>query len=147
MCYTRVSQQRMCSSSEYNLLFGGFYCFRYPTRRVRHIPVILGRTFLATTNVIIHCRNRLLKLSFSNIILETNIVNMGKQLPKLDQIKEVDFIESIIQQHVDREFMEDPIKRTLVWSEPNDQLEFECIGFRDLSTIREESDSIMHVGH
>ena len=46
---------------------------------------------------------------------------MDKQLPEVDQIEEVDFIESIIQEHVDREFMEDLIERTLVWSELNDQ--------------------------
>ena len=74
-----------------------------------HILVILGRPFLATVNVIIHCRNRLLKLSYGNIILETNIFTMGKQLSEVDQVEKVDFIESIIQKHVDRKFMEDPI--------------------------------------
>ena len=45
----------------------------------RHIPVILGRPFLATSNAIIHCRNGLLKLSFGNITLETNIFTVGTQ--------------------------------------------------------------------
>ena len=80
----------------------------------RHIPVILGRPFLATANAIIHCRNELLKLSFGNITLETNIFTMGKQLSKVDQVEEVDFIESIIQENVDREFMKDPIEKALV---------------------------------
>ena len=66
---------------------------------------------------------------------------------EVDQIEEINFIESIIQEHVDREFMEDSIERTLVWSEPNDQLEFESVCFRDLSCVREESDSVMYVGH
>ena len=69
----------------------------------RHIPIILGRPFLATTNAIIHCRNGLLKLLFGTKILETNIFTMDKQLSKVDQVEEVDFIESIIQEHVDRE--------------------------------------------
>ena len=43
--------------------------------------------------------------------------------------------------------MEDPIERILVWSEANDQFEFECIGFVDLSIAREWSDYIMYVGH
>ena len=43
----------------------------------RHILVILGRLFLATTNVIIHCRNVLLKFSFGNITLKTNIFTVG----------------------------------------------------------------------
>ena len=43
-----------------------------------HIFVIFGRPFLATANAIIHCRNGLLKLSFGNITLETNIFMVGK---------------------------------------------------------------------
>ena len=78
------------------------------------MPVILGRPFLTTTNASIHYRNVLLKLSFGYITLETNIFTMGKQLSEVDQIEEVDFIESIIQEHVDREFMEDSIERALV---------------------------------
>ena len=62
----------------------------------RHIPVILRQPFLATANAIIHCRNGLLKLSFGNITLETNIFTVGKKLLEVDQVEEVDFIESII---------------------------------------------------
>ena len=43
--------------------------------------------------------------------------------------------------------MEDPIERTLVWSKPNDQLESECTGFRDLSIARGGNDCILNVGH
>ena len=49
------------------------------------------------------------------------ITSVGKQLLEVDQIKEVNFIESIIQDHEDRDFKEDPIERALVWSEYNDQ--------------------------
>ena len=62
----------------------------------RHIPVILGRPFLATANAIIHCRNGLLKLSFGNITLETNIFTVGNQSSEVDQIEEVNFIETIM---------------------------------------------------
>ena len=68
-------------------------------------------------------------------------------MSEVDQVEEVDFIESIIQEHVDREFMEDPIERALVWNEPNDQLESESVGFKDLSSVRERGDSIMHMAH
>ncbi|GFZ14664.1 hypothetical protein Acr_24g0008540 [Actinidia rufa] len=91
----------------------------------RHIPVILGRPFLATANAVIHCRHGLLKLSFGNMTLETNIFTVGKQMKEVDQIEEINVIETIIQEHVDREFMEDSIERALVWSEPHDQLESE----------------------
>ncbi|GFZ19874.1 hypothetical protein Acr_28g0005790 [Actinidia rufa] len=113
----------------------------------RHIPVILGRPFLATANAVIHCRHGLLKLSFGNMTLETNIFIVGKQMRKVDQIEEINVIESIIQEHVDREFMEDSIERALVWSGSHDQLESESVSFRDASIVSEESDSVMHVGH
>ncbi|GFZ14646.1 hypothetical protein Acr_24g0008360 [Actinidia rufa] len=113
----------------------------------RHIPVILGRPFLATANAVIHCRHGLLKLSFGNMTLETNIFTVGKQMSEIEQIEEINVIESIIQEHMDREFMKDSIERALVWSEPHDQLESESVSFRDASIVSKESDSVLHVGH
>ncbi|GFY90912.1 hypothetical protein Acr_07g0011080 [Actinidia rufa] len=113
----------------------------------RHIPVILGRPFLATANAVIHCRHGLLKLSFGNMTLETNIFTVGKQMKEVDQIEEINVIESIIQEHVDREFMEDSIERALVWSELHDQLESESVSFRDASIVGKEGESVLHVGH
>ena len=43
------------------------------------IPIILGHPFLSTSNALINCRNRLLKLSFGNMTLEMNIFNICKQ--------------------------------------------------------------------
>ena len=63
---------------------------------MRHILVILGQPFLATSNAIIHCRNELLKPFGGNITLETNISTVGNQSLKVDQIKEVNFIETIM---------------------------------------------------
>ena len=48
---------------------------------------------------------------------------------------------------MDREFIEDPIERALVWSESNDQLESECIGSKDPVIARGGRDSIIHVGN
>ena len=53
----------------------------------RHIPVIFGRPFLASTIAIIYYRNGLLKLSFSNITLETNIFTVSKQLPSQTKLR------------------------------------------------------------
>ncbi|GFS36154.1 hypothetical protein Acr_00g0044390 [Actinidia rufa] len=105
----------------------------------RHIPVILGRPFLATVNAVIHCRHGLLKLSFGNMTLETNIFTVGKQMSEVDQIEEINVIESIIQEHVDREFMEDSIERALVWSEPHDQLESESGVIENLGNMEHGS--------
>ena len=41
-----------------------------------HIPVILGRSFLATTNALINYRNGLVKLSFENMTIDLNIFNL-----------------------------------------------------------------------
>ncbi|GFZ14419.1 hypothetical protein Acr_24g0006090 [Actinidia rufa] len=106
--------------------------------------ILQCRPFLATMNVVIHYRHGLLKLSFRNMTLETNIFTMGKQMREVKQLEETYVIESIIQEHVDREFMEDSIERALVWSEPHDQLESKSISFRDASIVCEESDSVMH---
>ncbi|WKA06427.1 hypothetical protein VitviT2T_024325 [Vitis vinifera] len=40
------------------------------------IPIILGRPFLATSKVIINCRNGVMQLTFGNMTLELNIFYM-----------------------------------------------------------------------
>jgi hypothetical protein len=49
-----------------------------PVETCNSIPVILGRPFLATSNALINCRNRVMKLSFGNMTLEMNIFNICK---------------------------------------------------------------------
>ena len=44
----------------------------------KKIPAILGQQFLVTANVLINCRNRVMNLSFGNMILELNVFNMCK---------------------------------------------------------------------
>ncbi|XP_026378733.1 uncharacterized protein LOC113273188 [Papaver somniferum] len=66
---------------------------------VSHIPVILGRPFLATSNAIINCRNGVLKLSFGNMIVELNVFNASQQHLDLDDdndVHEINMIESLI---------------------------------------------------
>ena len=38
-----------------------------------HVPIILGRAFLATANAIINCRNGIMQLTFGNMTMELNI--------------------------------------------------------------------------
>ena len=64
------------------------------------IPVILGRPFLATSNALINCRNGVMKLTFGNMTLETNIFNVDKQSDDDsvdDDIQEVSMIETLVQ--------------------------------------------------
>ena len=41
-----------------------------------HVPIILGRPFLATSNVIINCRNGVMQLTFGNMTLELYIFHL-----------------------------------------------------------------------
>ena len=41
-----------------------------------HVPIILGRPFLATANAIINCRNGFMQLTFGNMTLELNIFHL-----------------------------------------------------------------------
>jgi hypothetical protein len=50
-----------------------------PVEACNSIPVILGRSFLATYNALINSRNGLMKVSFGNMTLEMNIFNICKQ--------------------------------------------------------------------
>ena len=49
-----------------------------------HVPIILGRPFLATANAIINFRNGVMQLTFGNMTLELNIFHLNNKhsLPK-----------------------------------------------------------------
>ena len=47
--------------------------------RPNHLAIILGRTFLATANAIINCRNGVMQLTFGNMTLELNIFHLSKK--------------------------------------------------------------------
>ena len=44
-----------------------------------HVPIILGRPFLATVNAIINCRNGVMQLTFGNMTLELNIFHLSNK--------------------------------------------------------------------
>ena len=44
-----------------------------------HVPIILGRPFLATSNAIINCRNGVMHLTFGNMTLEHNIFHLNSK--------------------------------------------------------------------
>ena len=43
------------------------------------VPIILGRPFLATANVVINCRNGVMQLTFGNMTLELNIFHLSNR--------------------------------------------------------------------
>ena len=63
-----------------------------------YLPIILGRPFLATSNVIINCRNGVMQLTFGNMTLELNIFHLGKKHMHQEEEgpKEVRLIETIV---------------------------------------------------
>ena len=44
-----------------------------------YVPIILGRPFFATSNVIINCRNGVMQVTFRNMTLELNIFHLRKK--------------------------------------------------------------------
>ena len=55
------------------------------------MPIILGRTFFATSNTIINCRNGVMQLTFGNMTLELNIFHLSnKHKPEKDEGQEFD---------------------------------------------------------
>ena len=44
-----------------------------------HVPIILGRPFLATANAIINCHNGIMQLTFGDMTLELNIFHLNNQ--------------------------------------------------------------------
>jgi hypothetical protein len=77
------------------------------------IPVILGRPFLATTNALINCRSRMMKISFRNMTVGLNIFHIRKQLLDYDQMNQVYLIEEIIDEVIEESKIEDPLEACL----------------------------------
>ncbi|KAL9371998.1 hypothetical protein Peur_034242 [Populus x canadensis] len=98
------------------------------------IPVILGRPFLATSNALINCRNGVMKLSFGNMTVEMNIFNVSKQIGEHEDIREVDLIQTVCQEHFEREWIKDPLERTLIHDERFYSLECVDEEVRELET-------------
>ena len=65
-----------------------------------HVPIILRRPFLATSNVIINCRNGVVKLTFGNMTLQLNIFHLSKKHMQLveDDCEEVCIIDTILEE-------------------------------------------------
>ena len=60
-----------------------------------HTPIILGRTFIATANALINCRNGRMQLTFGSMTLELNIFHMTKQPHEDDDCAYVNLIGAV----------------------------------------------------
>ena len=70
-----------------------------------HVPIILGRPFLATSNAIINCRNGVMQLTFGNMTLELNIFHLGKRHmhSEGDDFEEVCILDAIMEEQANQQ--------------------------------------------
>ena len=80
-----------------------------------HIPIILGWPFLATSNVIINCRNGVMQLTFGNMTLELNIFYLRKKhmQPVEDGCEEVCMIEISLEEQDNEQQVQDVLIQEL----------------------------------
>ena len=67
-----------------------------------NIPILLGRPFLATTNALINCRNRRMKITFGSMTAELNIFNVNPQQLVDEECEYVNFIETTPQEEFNK---------------------------------------------
>ena len=74
-----------------------------------HVPIILGRPFLATSNAINNCRNGVMQLTFGNMTLELNIFHLGKRHmhSEGDDFEEVCLIDTILEEQANEQQVQD----------------------------------------
>ena len=74
-----------------------------------HVPIILGRPFLATSNAIINCRNGVMQLTFGNMTLELNIFHLGKRHMHSEEygFEEVCIIDTILEEQANKQQVQD----------------------------------------
>ena len=51
------------------------------------IPMIFGRPFIATSNALINYRDGKIKLTFRNMTMELNVLNLKKQHMEFDELE------------------------------------------------------------
>ena len=74
-----------------------------------HVPIILGRPFLATSNAIINWWNGVMQLTFGNMTLELNIFHLGKRHmhSEEDDFEEVCLIDTILEEQANEQQVQD----------------------------------------
>ena len=74
-----------------------------------HVPIILGRPFLATSNAIINSRNGVMQLTFGNMTLELNIFHLGKRHmhSEEDDFEEVCILDTILEEQANQQQVQD----------------------------------------
>ena len=81
-----------------------------------HVPIILRRPFLDTSNAIINCQNGVMQLTFGNMTLELNIFHMSKRHvhQQKDDSEEVCAIDAILEEQANELLVQDVLTKELV---------------------------------
>ncbi|XP_034674342.1 uncharacterized protein LOC117905554 [Vitis riparia] len=80
------------------------------TSGLNHVPIILGRPFLATSNALINCRSGVMQLTFGNMTIELNIFHSCKKhgTKEEQELKEAHLIElpmkELVKENVENNF-------------------------------------------
>ena len=88
-----------------------------------HSPVILGRSFLATADAVIKCRNRVITLSFRNMTVELNIFHTSSQPSIMDDHEVFNIIDVAVNHNFEESCYEDPLEKCLSHFEMNFDIE------------------------
>ncbi|KAL6310898.1 hypothetical protein AAG906_031235 [Vitis piasezkii] len=86
------------------------------TSGLNHVPIILGRPFLATANALINCRSGVMQLTFGNMTIELNIFHSCKKhgTKEEEELKEAHLIElpmeELVKQKVENNFQNLKVK-------------------------------------
>jgi hypothetical protein len=87
-----------------------------------HIPIILGRPFLATANATINCRSGIMDVTFGNMTIRLNIFR-ASNLPTGEDEAEcfsIDIIDDLVEHTLPTILTRDPLERALSHSCPDD---------------------------
>ena len=76
---------------------------------VNHVPIILGRPFLTTSNAIINFRNGVMQLTIGNMTLELNIFHLSKRQmqPVEGDYEEVCIIDTSLEEQANEQQVQD----------------------------------------
>ena len=80
-----------------------------------HIPVILGRPFLATAHACINCRTGIMDLSFGNMIVRLNVFDASQQPSREEDCYAVNIIDGLVEETLPQILVDDPLERCLTY--------------------------------
>ena len=97
-----------------------------------YVPIILGRPFLATSNVIINYRNGVMQLTFGNMTMELNIFHLNRKHVHLEKEdpEEVFLIDTIVEEQCEKQqLQEEVIEELAELPETLNEISYLCATF------------------